>query len=187
MRPPSRPRGLHQLRPLLDRIDRIHDKAALTRLLGSGLQADVDPLNWGVYGSSHLLGLSVEEGNHGEKNYVAFLLQGGLGLPDREYYTSTEPRMQTVRTQYRLYIEGALARAGLDHAQPRADGVMALENRDCAESRFARGVGRRSQRTTTSGPVPTSCVKRRAWTGPRSSPPLVCRSKRPSSSGNPAP
>ena len=56
-------RGLAPIKPLLDRIDRIHDKAALTRELGRGMLADVDPLNWGVFDSAHLLGLSVEPGN----------------------------------------------------------------------------------------------------------------------------
>ena len=90
-------RGLAPLKPLLDSIDHVADKAALTRLLGRGIRADVDPLNWGVYRSSCLLGLSVEPSIHGEKTYVAFLLQGGLGLPDREDYVSTEPRMQALR------------------------------------------------------------------------------------------
>ena len=38
-------RGIAPLKPLLDRIDRIRDKAGLTRLLGSELRADVDPMN----------------------------------------------------------------------------------------------------------------------------------------------
>lgn len=120
-------RGIAPLRPLLDSIARVGDKAALTRLLARGLGADVDPLNWGVYRSSHLLGLSVEEGIHGEKTYVAFLVQGGLGLPDREYYVSTEPRMQTVRTRYQEYIGRLLTLAGFDRAEARARAVMALE------------------------------------------------------------
>jgi putative endopeptidase len=120
-------RGLAPLKPMLDSIDRVEDKAALTRLLGHGLRADVDPLNWGVYRSSHLLGLSVEPGIHGEKTYVAFLLQGGLGLPDREYYVSTDPSMQALRTRYREYIARLLALAGFDHAEQRAEAVMGLE------------------------------------------------------------
>ena len=67
------------------RFDGVHDKASLSRLLGSELRADVDPLNSGVYDSAHLLGLSVERGLHGEKNNIAFLLQGGLGLSDRDF------------------------------------------------------------------------------------------------------
>ena len=96
--------GLAPSKPLLERIDGVHDKAALTRLLGSELRADVDPLNWGIYDSSHVLGLSVEPGLHGEKTNLAFLLQGGLGLPDREHYVSDAPDMQALRTQYQRYI-----------------------------------------------------------------------------------
>lgn len=120
-------RGITPLQPMLDRIDHVQDKASLTRLLGTGLRADVDPLNWAVYDSSHLLGLSVEEGNAGEKTYVAFLLQGGLGLPDREYYLSAEPRMQALRASYREYIGRLLALTGFDGADQRAEAVMALE------------------------------------------------------------
>jgi putative endopeptidase len=120
-------RGIAPLKPVLDRIDRVRDKSALTQLLGKELRADVDPLNWGVYNSSHVLGLSVEASNGGEKTYVAFLLQGGLGLPDREHYVSAEPRMQALRTRYLQYIGGMLTLAGFDRATQRAPAVMALE------------------------------------------------------------
>ena len=120
-------RGLAPLKPMLDRIDAVHDKAALTRLLGEGTRADVDPLNLGVYRSSSLLGLSLEQGNNGERDYVAFLLQGGLGLPDREYYLSSEPGRQALRTTYQEYIGRMLAQAGFDRAAQRAGTVLALE------------------------------------------------------------
>jgi putative endopeptidase len=119
--------GLAPLKPLLEAIDRVQDKAALTRLLGSEVRADVDPMNYGVYNSSNLLGLSVEWSNHGEKNYVAFLLQGGLGLQDRERYLSAEPRMQEQRARYQTYIGRMLAVAGFDRADQRAEAVMGLE------------------------------------------------------------
>jgi predicted metalloendopeptidase len=120
-------RGLAPIKPLLDRIDRINDKPALVRALGSGLAADVDPLNWGVFNSSHLLGLSVEPGIRGEKTYVAFLLQGGLGLPDREHYVSDAPKMKALRARYQEYIARMLALAGHQGASERAEAVMALE------------------------------------------------------------
>ena len=123
-------KGIAPIKLALDRIDRIRDKAGLTRLLGSGLRADVDPLNWGVFKSSHVLGLSVEVSIHGEKTYVAFLVQGGLGLPDRAYYLSAEPRMLTLCTQYQQYIGRMLAMSGFDleaSASKRAKAVMELE------------------------------------------------------------
>jgi len=120
-------KGLTGLQPLLDRIDRVRDKAGLSRLLGRELHADVDPLNAGVFDSSQVLGLAVQASIHGEKTYVAFLLQGGLGLPDRDDYTGSEPRRQALRTRYESYIDRMLALAGFDHADERARAVMALE------------------------------------------------------------
>jgi putative endopeptidase len=119
--------GFAPLKPLLDAIDRVHDKSALTRLLGADLRADVDPLNYGVYNSSGLLGLSVERSIHGEKNYVAFLLQGGLGLPDRENYLSSDSSAAALRAKYQDYIARLLALAGFNHAVSRARAVMGLE------------------------------------------------------------
>src|SRR4051812_33250432 len=110
-------KGLAPLRPALDSIVNMHDKVALSRLLGRAVRADVDPLNWGIYRSAHLIGLSVEESIHGEKNNVAFLLQGGLGLPDRENYVSAEPRLVAIRAAYQQYIARTLSLAGFDHAE----------------------------------------------------------------------
>ncbi|MEP6999818.1 MAG: M13 family metallopeptidase [bacterium] len=120
-------KGLAPLKPHLDSIGRVQDKAALTRLLGREMRADVDPLNWAIFRSSSLLGLSVEPSVNGERTYVAFLVQGGLGLPDREHYLSAEPRMVTLRTKYRAYVSRMLTLAGFDRADERADGVIALE------------------------------------------------------------
>ena len=119
--------GLAPLKPLLDAIDRIHDKSALTRLLGAEVRADVDPLNYGVYNSSGLLGLSVERSIHGEKTYVAFLVQGGLGLPDRENYLSADSAAGVLRAKYQDYIARVLTLAGFNRAIPRSRAVMGLE------------------------------------------------------------
>ena len=75
-------KGRAPLTPMLSRIDGVGDKLALTRLLGSTMHADVDPLNFGIYNSSSVLGLSVEHSIHGEQTYTAFLAQGGQ-LPVR--------------------------------------------------------------------------------------------------------
>lgn len=126
-------RGMTPLKPLLDRIDRVRDKAGLTRLLGSELRSDVDPMNAGVYDSSHILGLAVQAGNHGEKLHVAYLLQGGLGLQDREHYLDADPRMQALRVQYQAAISDVLARLGVEgsglasRTASRAEAVMVLE------------------------------------------------------------
>jgi putative endopeptidase len=120
-------KGISPIKPLLSRIDDVHDKKALTRLLGSDLRADGDPLNFGVVESSQVFGLSVENGIHGEQNHFAYLIQGGLGLPDRDYYLNASPQMQALRGKYQTYIGRALELAGFGHAAQRAEEVMRLE------------------------------------------------------------
>jgi len=117
-------RGLSSLKPLLDRVEKVSNKADLTRLLGRGMRADVDPLGFGVYNSASVLGLAVQQSIHGEKTNTAFLVQGGLGLPDREDYLGADPAK---RDRYRQYISKMLALAGFDHADERAVAVLALE------------------------------------------------------------
>lgn len=127
-------RGTAVLAPHMARIDGVHDMGGLVRLLGAGLRADVDPLNWGIYDSAHLLGLSVEMGNRGEPDYVAFLLQGGLGLADREAYFANEPRSAELRQGYQRYIGRLLTLSGFaddgdsaSGATRRTAAVLALE------------------------------------------------------------
>lgn len=120
-------RGITPLRPLFARIDSVQDKLALTRLLGATMQSDVDPLNFGVYASALVLGLSVEHSIHGEKTYGAFLVQGGLGLGDRDRYLSQDSLAVSRRARYRQYLAQVFALAGFDHAGVRADSVLALE------------------------------------------------------------
>jgi len=120
-------RGITPLQPIFARIDSAGDKVALARLLGGTMQSDVDPLNFGVYASALVLGLSVEHSIHGEKTYGAFLVQGGLGLGDRDRYLSRDSLAVSRRVRYRRYVAHLLALAGFDHADRRADSVLSLE------------------------------------------------------------
>jgi predicted metalloendopeptidase len=120
-------KGIAPLAPALQRIDRIGDRLALTRFLGATMRADVDPLNFGVYASASVVGLSVEHGTQGEKSYGAFLVQGGLALGDRDLYLSTEPAAVERRGRYRTAITGLFTSVGLDRAEQRADSVLAFE------------------------------------------------------------
>jgi len=120
-------RGLRSLQPLLDRIGKVSDKAQLARLLGQGMRADADPMGFGIYESAGVLGLAVQQSIHGEKNNVAFLVQGGLGLPDRDDYLSADPAREALRTRYRQYLRKMLTLAGFERDDERAGAVLALE------------------------------------------------------------
>jgi predicted metalloendopeptidase len=60
---------------------------------------------------------------------MPYLLQGGLGLPEREYYLSSTPQMTAIRTQYRAYIARLLTDAGMSDAEARAKRIYDLELR----------------------------------------------------------
>ena len=54
-------------------------------------------------------------------------VQGGLALGDRDQYLSEEPRAVEQRSRYQQYIARMLTLAGFDHADQRAESVLALE------------------------------------------------------------
>jgi predicted metalloendopeptidase len=122
-------KGLTPLRPALARIAAIKDKKSLARLLGEDLRADVDPLNNADYRTTHLFGLWVAPALDAPERNAPYLLQGGLGLPDREYYVARTPRMVEIRDRYRAHVAAVFKLAGVADGAARAARVLALETR----------------------------------------------------------
>ena len=120
-------RGVAPLKPELDAINGITDKAALAQFLGGGLRADVDPINATNFHTDRLFGLFVTQGLTDPSKNIGYLLQGGLGLPDRDYYLSNDKAMTEVRGKYATYIGALLKQAGVADADSKAKQVMALE------------------------------------------------------------
>lgn len=119
--------GLSPLQPRLEQISAIHDRASLAAYLGHQLQADVDPINATQVHTENLFGLWVSQGFHDHRHYMPYLLQGGIGLPDREYYVSTSANMVRLREQYQAYIADLLRLAGTPDADILAKRVFDLE------------------------------------------------------------
>jgi endothelin-converting enzyme/putative endopeptidase len=130
-------RGTAPLKPALDKIAAIKDKAALTRALGESLRADVDPLNATDFFTENVFGLWVAQGLHDTAHHMPYLLQGGLGMPDRAYYLENNERMAGLRTKYQQHIATMLNLAGFKDAEARAAKVFALEV-DIANSHATR-------------------------------------------------
>jgi putative endopeptidase len=121
-------KGLAPLRPHLDAIAAIHDKRELAHALGEGLRADVDALNNGNFHTANLFGLWVAPGFHDSDRYTAYLMQGGLQMPDREYYLSDSESMRKIRAQYHTHIAAMLKLAGFTDADARAGRILELEH-----------------------------------------------------------
>jgi putative endopeptidase len=122
-------RGLAPLTPALDKIRAIRDRKELTRALGESIRADVDPLNATNFQTENLFGLWVSQGlNHPTRN-MPYLLQGGLGMPDRAYYLDDNERMHRLRTAYQAHIAAMLKLAGFSDPETRAARVFDLERK----------------------------------------------------------
>lgn len=121
-------KGLSPLRPHLDAIAAIHDRRELAHALGETLRADVDALNNTNFHTPNLFGLWVAPGFNDSEHYTAYLLQGGLQLPDREYYLAESEHMRGLRTQYQSHISAMLKLAGFTDTEARATRIFELEH-----------------------------------------------------------
>ena len=122
-------RGLSPIKPDIDRIESLPDKGALADAIGRTLRADADPLNATNFHTENLFGVFVTQGFNDPTKTVPYILQGGLGLPDRDYYVSSDPAMVKLRGAYTPYVAKILTLAGLPNAQARAQKIVALETK----------------------------------------------------------
>ena len=122
-------KGIAPLKPELAEIAAISDRHALAFVLGSGLRADVDPLNNTNFETGNLFGVWITQGLTDPSHNFPYLLQGGLGLPDRDYYLSASPNMAALRTQYQAHIAAIFKLAGFTDPSARAARVFTLETK----------------------------------------------------------
>jgi putative endopeptidase len=137
-------KGLEPLKPDLDRISAVKDKADLIDAVARTHMVGANPL-FAFYSNSDL---------HNANQVIAYLDQGGLSLPDRDYYIKDDPKNAELRKQLVAYattvftltgqsaqqadasaqtvlrIETALAKASMDRTSRRDP-----ENRDHKFSR----------------------------------------------------
>jgi putative endopeptidase len=121
-------KGLKPLKPHLDAIAAIKDKHELAHALGETLRADVDALNNTHFHTPNLFGLWVAPGFNDSEHYAAYLLQGGIELPDREYYLSDAASMRDARTKYVAHVAAMLKLAGFTDIDARAKRIFDLEH-----------------------------------------------------------
>ena len=106
--------GAAALKPEFDAI-RSADRSQLARLMGTAVGS--------LYPSAFGLGIDIDLKN--PEAYALYLGQGGLGLPDRDYYLKDSFAPQ--REAYRAYAETLLGLAGWPDAGEASKRVLALE------------------------------------------------------------
>ncbi len=134
-------KGMKPLERELAAITAIRDKRGLASLLGAQLRADVDPLNNTNFHTDRLFGLWVSPDFHDPARNAAYLLQGGLGMPDRDNYLGSDEASLSLQDKYRRHIAAVLKLAGLsgeaEKGAPPELGIYSLE-RQIAERHVSR-------------------------------------------------
>src|SRR4030095_1782485 len=130
-------RGLSPLGPTLDAIKAITDRRSLSRWIGQSLRADVDPLNATNFYTDHVFGLWFAQDLDDPTRHAPYLLQGGLGLPDRDYYLEPGQEMERIRSAYRTHLTNVLMLAGMANAAAPATRISVLQ-RQIATAHWTR-------------------------------------------------
>ncbi len=76
-----------------------------------------------------LFGFAVSQDDKNVNQYIPEFRQGGLSLPDRDYYLKNDTRSQTIRTEYTKYVTDMFKLVGDDEtmAQQKAQHILNLE------------------------------------------------------------
>lgn len=110
-------KGVAPIQNELKAIDAIKDYNDLASFFGTANRTGLSiPFNISVYTDFK-----------DPSKYILITWQGGLGLPEREYYTSTDAKMAEIRKKYVTHVEKMLQLGGIANPTESAAKIMALE------------------------------------------------------------
>jgi putative endopeptidase len=136
--------GATPIRQDLDRIDAIDSRTELVAELHQQQKKGVAPV----------FRFTAQNDIKSSKNIIAAISQGGLGLPDREYYLRDDEKFKTTRREYVAHLQKMFELAGVPAAKAATDAerVMALETA-LARASMARADQRKPENTYHIVPV----------------------------------
>ena len=110
-------KGITPIEPEMKNIDAIANYSDLAAYFGKANRT----------GISIPFQIAVNTDFKNPKEYSLLTWQSGLGLPEREYYLSTDTKMADIRKKYVAHIESMLKLTGIENATKNATTIMALE------------------------------------------------------------
>ncbi|MBW8327309.1 MAG: M13 family metallopeptidase [Prolixibacteraceae bacterium] len=118
--------GLAPVQPILDQIAAIQTKEEVMKVVAD-LHAQ------GIY---PMFSFFADADQKNSERVVAYLYQGGLGMPDRDYYMKEDERSKEIQAAYQLFLQKMFVLTGADEttAQAHATTVYDLEKRMAAAS-----------------------------------------------------
>jgi putative endopeptidase len=109
-------KGLAPIQPWLNKI-RAVDKAGLAKLLAEADRSGVQ----------HFFGGYVGQDDKNPEVYIYTMFQGGIGMPDRDFYLKENERNTKLQAAYLKHIENVLTLAGEKDAATRAKAIYDFE------------------------------------------------------------
>ena len=90
-----------------------------------------------MIGCNPLVGISIYQDEKNSEQYALHLEQGGIGLPNRDYYFNNDNRTKNIRTEYVKHVANTFKLLGDDEASAahHANAIMKLETRLAKASR----------------------------------------------------
>jgi putative endopeptidase len=110
-------KGLTPLKPWLGEISAVNSRARL-----AGLYAKAR-----ANGVQVPFALGVNQDAKNSSRYALHMYQSGLGMPDRDYYLSTDPKQVETKAKYLQHLTNMLTLAGETNAAARAQAILDLE------------------------------------------------------------
>ena len=129
-------KGLTPLQPWLDQVRGVKSKADLVRLYAEGDEI----------GISSPFRMFVTQDDKDPNNYALQMTQGGIGMPDRDYYLSKDAKLADTRAKYLEHLTNVLKLAGENNAPARAKAILDFETK-IAKSHWTRAESRDADKT----------------------------------------
>ena len=117
-------KGLSPLADEMARIAAISDKTSLSAYLGTTLNSEVEGL---TANADHVFGIWINQGFEDADHNLPHIWQGGLGMPDRDDYLGSSPKMVELRNQYKAHIKAILRFARDADPEIKAARILSLE------------------------------------------------------------
>jgi putative endopeptidase len=105
------------------------------------LYSDADQLGIGIP-----FNMFIGQDRKASDQYALNVLQGGLGMPDRDYYLSKDPKLAETKAKYLQHLTNMLTLAGEANAAARAKAIVDLETR-IAQVHWQRAESRNATKT----------------------------------------
>jgi putative endopeptidase len=129
-------KGLTPFEPWLNRVRGVKSKADLVKLY-----ADADRISIAIP-----FRMFVGQDRKASDRYTLNVSQGGIGMPDRDYYLSSDPKQVETRAKYLQHLTNMLTLAGEPNAAARAQAILNFETK-VAQVQWTRAESRDANKT----------------------------------------